>query len=138
MTTPLTLTTNRQPDGRQVLTADGEIDMSNAAQLRDALAQTGAGPVVVDLTAVGYLDSAGLTVLFTHADHIELVVNSLLAPVLTISGLATIAAVRGGESTAQLPGPSAAQCDSRLTTFPLAPRRKSRSAPSSAPWTLFT
>jgi anti-sigma B factor antagonist len=100
MTTPLTLTTNRRPDGQQVLTADGEIDMSNASQLGDALARAGAGPVLVDLTAVGYLDSAGLTVLFTHADHIELVVPSLLAPVLTISGLSEIARVRSGEPRA--------------------------------------
>jgi hypothetical protein len=34
--------------------------------------------------------SAGLTVLFTHAAHIELVATPLLAPVLTISGLAAI------------------------------------------------
>ena len=94
MTTPLTLSTIRQPDGRQVLTADGEIDMSNASQLGDALALAGAGPVVIDLTAVGYLDSAGLTVLFAHADHIELVVTPLLAPVLTICGLSEIAQVR--------------------------------------------
>ena len=39
MTTPLTLSTNRHPDGSLVLTADGEIDMSNASQLADALAQ---------------------------------------------------------------------------------------------------
>ena len=96
MTTPLTLSTNRHPDGSLVLTADGEIDMSNASQLGDALAQAGDGPVVVDLTAVGYLDSAGLTVLFSHADHIELVATELLTPVLTISGLSEIAPVRGG------------------------------------------
>ncbi len=101
MTTPLALSANLRPDGSQVLTADGEIDMSNAGQLGDALAQTGDGPVVVDLTAVGYLDSAGLTVLFTHADHIELVVSSLLAPVLTICGLSEITRVRDGEPQAQ-------------------------------------
>ena len=94
MTTPLTLSTSRQPDGGQVLTVDGEIDMSNAGQLGDALALAGAAPVVIDLTAVGYLDSAGLTVLFAHADHIELVVTPLLAPVLTICGLSEIAQVR--------------------------------------------
>ncbi len=96
MTTPLTLFTKRHPDGSLVLTADGEIDMSNASQLGDALAQAGDGPVVVDLTAVGYLDSAGLTVLFSHADHIELVATALLTPVLKISGLSEIAPVRGG------------------------------------------
>ena len=44
----------------------------------------------MDLTRVEYLDSAGLTVLFSHAAHIELVATPLLAPVLTISGLADI------------------------------------------------
>jgi anti-sigma B factor antagonist len=94
MTTPLTLSTGRRPDGTTVLTATGEIDMSNAGQLGDALAQAGDGPLIVDLTAVEYLDSAGLTVLFTHADHIELVAASLLVPVLTISGLSEITQVR--------------------------------------------
>ena len=100
MTTPLTLSASRRPDGSQTLTADGEIDMSNAGQLGDALAQAGNGPVLVDLTAVGYLDSAGLTVLFAHADHIELVVTSLLAPVLTICGLAEITQVRDSQPSA--------------------------------------
>ena len=94
MTTPLTLSLDRRPDGQSVLTAVGEIDMSNAGQLRDALAQAGTGPVLIDLTAVGYLDSAGLTVLFAHADHIELVVTPLLAPVLTICGLSEITQVQ--------------------------------------------
>jgi anti-sigma B factor antagonist len=94
MTTPLTLSTGRRPDGRAVLTATGEIDMSNAGQLGEALEQAGDGPLIVDLTAVEYLDSAGLTVLFTHADHIELVAASLLVPVLTISGLSEITQLR--------------------------------------------
>ena len=73
------------PDG-------GEIDMSNAGTFRDALTRAPAadGRLVVDLTGVEYLDSAGLTVLFTHAAHNELIATPLLAPVLTISGLADI------------------------------------------------
>lgn len=92
MTTPLTLSTGRRPDGTPVLTAVGEIDMSNADSFRDALSQaSGAGAqVIVDLTGVEYLDSAGLTVLFTYAPHIELITTPLLAPVLTISGLADL------------------------------------------------
>lgn len=101
MTAPLTLSTSQRQDGTAVLTAAGEIDMSNAGQLRDALAQAGAGPLIVDLTAVDYLDSAGLTVLFGHADHIELVATSLLAPVLTISGLCEITRLDGGGDPAQ-------------------------------------
>ena len=103
MTTPLTLLTDQRPDGRAVLTAVGEIDMSNAGQLRDALDQAGGEPLVMDLTSVGYLDSAGLTVLFGHADHIELVAAPLLLPVLKISGLAEITEVRQAD-----PGPEAA------------------------------
>ena len=105
MTTPLTLSIDRRPDGRAVLTAVGEIDMSNAGQLRDALAQAGDGPLVIDLTAVEYLDSAGLTVLFAHAGHLELVATPLLLPVLKISGLSEITEVRradpGTEAAAQ-------------------------------------
>jgi len=92
MTTPLTLSTHRRSDGISVVTAVGEIDMSNAATFREALTQAAAadGRLVVDLTGVEYLDSAGLTVLFTHAPHVELIATPLLAPVLTISGLADI------------------------------------------------
>jgi len=58
MTTPLTLSTGQRPDGTAVLTAVGEIDMSNAGQLRDALDRAGTGPLVLDLTSCDYLDSA--------------------------------------------------------------------------------
>jgi anti-sigma B factor antagonist len=94
MTTPLTLSTDQRPDGTMVLTAVGEIDMSNAGQLRDALTQAGEGFLTIDLTSVDYLDSAGLTVLFTHADHIDLVAAPLLVPVLRISGLTDLTDVR--------------------------------------------
>ena len=102
MTTPLELFTDRRPDGQAVLTAVGEIDMSNVGQLRDALDQAGGGPLVIDLTSVEYLDSAGLTVLFTHAGHITLVATPLLVPVLKISGLSEITEVRQAG-----PGPDA-------------------------------
>ncbi|MGW2302491.1 STAS domain-containing protein [Streptomyces sp. NPDC001809] len=92
MTTPLTLTTGHHPDGTVLLTVTGEIDMSNTRALADALDDT-TGRLVLDLTAVDYLDSAGLSVLFTHADRLTLITNPLLAPVLTISGLADLATV---------------------------------------------
>lgn len=92
-TTPLALTSGSRPDGATVLTAVGEIDMSNAGLLATALEQAH-GRVVVDVTGVEYLDSAGLSVLFSHADRIELLVGGLLEPVLTFSGLADIATIR--------------------------------------------
>ncbi|GAA3935856.1 STAS domain-containing protein [Streptomyces gulbargensis] len=94
MTTPLTLTSGRRPDGRPELALTGEIDMSNISVLTDAL-ETTPGSVVLDLTAVEYLDSAGLSVLFAHADRLEVIATPLLAPVLTISGLVDVTTVHG-------------------------------------------
>ncbi|MDQ2588333.1 STAS domain-containing protein [Saccharothrix yanglingensis] len=93
MTTPLTLTTGRNPDGTAVLKAVGEIDMSNTHAFAAALDDV-PDRLVVDLTEVEYLDSAGLNALFVRAGRLELVVAPLLEPVVTISGLATVATVR--------------------------------------------
>lgn len=68
--------------------------MSNTDALAAALDAT-AGPLVIDLTEVDYLDSAGLSVLFAHADRLELIAGPLLTPVLTISGLADLTTTRG-------------------------------------------
>lgn len=97
MATPLTLTSGRRQDGAALLTAVGEIDMSNADTLGSALDGT-TGPVVLDLTAVEYLDSAGLSVLFAHVERIELLAPPLLLPVLTISGFTDLATVHTMES----------------------------------------
>jgi anti-sigma B factor antagonist len=91
MTTALTFTTGHRPDGCAVLAATGEIDMSNAHDfglaLADALPADAASPLVVDLTRVEYLDSAGLAVLFPHVERLHLLAGPLLAPLLAIAGL---------------------------------------------------
>ncbi|MFE2347674.1 STAS domain-containing protein [Kitasatospora cineracea] len=102
MTTPLTLTPGRRPDGTAVLTAIGEIDMSNTHDLAAAIDST-TGPLVLDLSHVEYLDSAGLSVLFSRAGRIELVANPLLEPVLAISGLTDLVTVHAGEETGRHP-----------------------------------
>ncbi|MGV9289110.1 STAS domain-containing protein [Streptomyces sp. NPDC003719] len=94
MSTLLTLTPSRRPDGVNQLTAVGEIDMSNTDTLAAAI-ETTEGPLVIDLTEVEYLDSAGLSVLFRHVDRIELIATPLLAPVLEVSGLAELTTVHG-------------------------------------------
>ncbi|MCX4997655.1 STAS domain-containing protein [Streptomyces longwoodensis] len=94
MTTPLTLVPGRRPDGTHHLAVSGEIDMSNIDSLADALSTT-PGPLVLDLTDVEYLDSAGLSVLFAHADRLELIATPLLAPVLRVSGLSDLTTVHG-------------------------------------------
>ena len=95
MATPLELSTRRSPDGTPVVTAVGEIDMSNAGRFRDVLglAAPEGGRFVVDLTGVGYLDSAGINALFAHSSRIRLIASPLLAPVLTVSGLSDLTSV---------------------------------------------
>jgi anti-sigma B factor antagonist len=92
MTTPLTLTPTRDAKGTTVLKVGGEIDMSNCDALSAAIDEV-PDRLVVDLTDVQYMDSAGLSVLFTYASRIEVVVPPLLAPVVTYSGLAAVATV---------------------------------------------
>ncbi|GAB7044448.1 MULTISPECIES: STAS domain-containing protein [Catenuloplanes] len=98
MSTDLSFATIERPDGALVLAVAGEIDMSNAASFATALtaARTEAGTdsFVVDLTAVEYLDSAGLAVLFQHVDHATLVAAPLLAPVLAIAGLDDVTTIK--------------------------------------------
>ncbi|WP_033214957.1 STAS domain-containing protein [Kitasatospora phosalacinea] len=107
MTTPLTLTPGRRSDGTAVLAAVGEIDMSNTHELAVAIDST-TGPLVLDLSGDEYLDSAGLSVLFSRAGRIELVASPLLDPVLAISGLTDLiarsATGRGAGGDAAGPG----------------------------------
>ncbi|PRC57368.1 anti-anti-sigma factor, partial [Mycobacterium sp. ITM-2017-0098] len=51
-------------------------------------------PLHVDLSAIDYLDSGAINVLFDHADPIDVLVNPILLPVLTVSGLTDVASVR--------------------------------------------
>ena len=116
MSTPLDLSTHQRPDGSWVMTAAGEIDMSNAGVFAESLAQArakaeerdGDGGLVVHLRAVEYLDTAGLTTLFANAQGIELIASPLIAPVLAISGLSDLVTVHG------LPLPEAGSGPGRL------------------------
>jgi anti-anti-sigma factor len=100
MATSLELSTRRGPDGTPVVIAVGEIDLSNADSFRDALGQAaseaaaGSGRLVVDLTRVSYLDSAGLHALFAYTPGLQLIASPLLAPVLAVSGLSDVTSVR--------------------------------------------
>ena len=101
MSTPLDLSTHQRPDGSWAVIVAGEIDMSNAGVFAESIAQArakaeqGEGCLVVDLRAVEYLDTAGLTTLFANAPGIELITSPQLAPVLTISGLCDLVTVHG-------------------------------------------
>lgn len=91
-TTPPDINSCRQADGTTALTVRGEIDMSNTALLADAIGRA-PGPLLLDFSAVEYLDSAGLAVLFACADRIELIANRLIDPVLRVSGLTDLITV---------------------------------------------
>jgi anti-sigma B factor antagonist len=104
MSTPLTLTSARRPDGRRALTVSGEIDMSNSRAFAAAIedeSESAGGTFLLDLTRVGYLDSAGLSILLLHAERVEILAAPLIAPVLTLSGLPDLTTVRILEPTAR-------------------------------------
>ncbi|HZN78533.1 MAG TPA: STAS domain-containing protein [Mycobacterium sp.] len=97
MRTPVTLSTGRDTDGRLVVSATGELDMSNIdtfnRALTDALTQANGSSVEVDLRGVEYLDSGAINVLFPYADRVHLVANRILMPVLKVCGLTDVMSI---------------------------------------------
>jgi anti-anti-sigma factor len=99
MPTSLTLDTARRNDGRLVLIASGEIDLSNIDTFTEALTTAIVdntepdATLTVDLSAVSYLDSAAINALFTHAQRIHVIAEPRLIRVFTISGLAELTTV---------------------------------------------
>jgi anti-anti-sigma factor len=70
---------------------DGEIDASNAGDVCDELVALATGTLIVDLTTVRYLDSAGIAMLDTvrrKADlRLVLTPTSVVARALAITGM---------------------------------------------------
>ena len=60
-------------DANQVVIVTGEIDLSNAARVRDAIgaALPDLPEVCVDLSGTDYLDSAGIAMLFLLAERLS-------------------------------------------------------------------
>jgi anti-sigma B factor antagonist len=101
------IVSRRSAAGGAVVVVTGEIDLSNADRLDEAIAGCrGAAqePVAVDLSGASYLDSAGLRVLFAHAGRGELRVyaprGSTIATVLAITGLGEVAVLADGDGVA--------------------------------------
>jgi anti-anti-sigma factor len=89
--------THSSEDGVPVLALSGELDMSNAAAVRQAIASSGAeraGRLVLDLSGLTFIDSAGIAVLLEAAERLDSV--SLRAPapavwrVIEITGLTQV------------------------------------------------
>ncbi|WNG94420.1 STAS domain-containing protein [Mycobacterium sp. ITM-2016-00318] len=95
MATALNIETQDRGDGTLVLTATGEIDLSNIDAFSGALSAAGTdgASLIVDLSDVLYLDSGAINVLFANAGRIRLIANPVLMPVLQISGLTDVASV---------------------------------------------
>lgn len=95
MTLQLTSTVD---NGTVTVAVAGEIDMATADQFRRGLAAaTGHDRLVVDLTAVDFLDSAGIRVLYEYVDHrpeLIVVADGFIARILTITGLHDILPIR--------------------------------------------
>jgi anti-anti-sigma factor len=87
-----------EEDGVTIASVEGEIDLSNAAELEMAISHAVANEavgLVVDLANVDYLDSSGVTLLFNLARRVsrrqqELVVvvpgEAHVREILTLSG----------------------------------------------------
>lgn len=99
MATPLSLNTTERGDGTRVLTATGEIDLSNIDVFTGALSAAGTdgAMLIVDLSEVLYLDSGAINVLFANAGRMRLIANPVLMPVLKISGLTDVADVQSAD-----------------------------------------
>jgi anti-anti-sigma factor len=108
MATPLSLRTDRRDDGTFEVSAAGELDLSNISAFtqaiesaREALSRDG-GQLTIDLSEVEYLDSGAINALFDHVGHIrEIIANPILLPVLTVSGLTSVASVQPAPPSGQ-------------------------------------
>ncbi|HEY2238108.1 MAG TPA: STAS domain-containing protein [Streptosporangiaceae bacterium] len=90
--------TRTERDETVTLAVKGEIDMSSAGEFRRALDDSqAASRLVLDLTGVDYLDSAGVKVLFDHlGQQPEVMVSSgtVILRVLDLTGLRDQLAIR--------------------------------------------
>lgn len=104
----------RVADGTTIVAVHGEVDMASAPQLQTALedAQRGGKPLVVDMSEVGFLGSAGLSVLLVTseaapADGIRVVASDAVRRPIELTGLDKMLAVYDSLDAALAAGTSA-------------------------------
>ena len=104
MTPDLVVRMEPGDDGPPRLRVAGEIDLSNVERFRQSLS-TGApagSALIVDLTGISYIDSAGISALFERARRggLEIVADedSVVAPLIRITRLDQLAVVRPSSS----------------------------------------
>ena len=101
----------REVDGRTVVAVGGEIDVYTAPRLRDTIASLVAGgayDLVIDLSAVEFLDSTGLGVLVgglkkvrAHDGSLSLVCDQeRLLKIFRITGLSKVFSIHADQAAA--------------------------------------
>ncbi|HEX2297038.1 MAG TPA: STAS domain-containing protein [Pseudonocardiaceae bacterium] len=94
--------TRTSVDGEDIVAVTGQIDMSTAAAFQQVLEEAARGrdQLTVDLTGLGFLDSAGIKVLFDLAARVELRLiidpRSVIATTLDVCGLPQVSTIREG------------------------------------------
>jgi anti-anti-sigma factor len=102
----------RAENGTAIVTVQGEVDMASAPQLQAALedAQRGGDPLVVDMSEVGFLGSAGLSVLLVISEAAEpaaglrVVVSDAVRRPVELTGLDKLLSVHGSLADALAAG----------------------------------
>jgi anti-sigma B factor antagonist len=105
MTEPLARVATAHRDGQVVIKLSGEIDLSNAFQLEQEIAETiaDAAAMVIDLTAVEFMDSQGVRLLYHLSRRViergvELTVvapaDSIAGQVLRLTAMSDLVSVR--------------------------------------------
>lgn len=102
-------------DGIAIVTVHGEVDMASAPQLQSALEkiQRGGTPMIVDMSEVGFLGSAGLSVLLVISEAAEqnglrVVASEAVRRPIELTGLDKLLAVYGSLDAALAPGSGSA------------------------------
>jgi anti-anti-sigma factor len=67
----LKLSEHRLPSGALEIAVDGELDLSVADQLREAIDRAECGPTLIDLARCTFIDSTGIAVVLRANQHYD-------------------------------------------------------------------
>ncbi len=76
--------TEREIDGVSVLVLTGDVDLETSPALRAVLQKRPPGPLVIDFTAVVYIDSSGLATLIEYYQKVGKALRAAPAPAAAV------------------------------------------------------